>query len=82
MRGCVAVERGPLVYCAESVGQDPAARLDAIAVDTSTLPADHGHASDLDGAVRLRCSASPVEGPEPDWPTPPTPTASRRRPSP
>jgi uncharacterized protein len=68
VRGCVAAERGPLVYCAESVGQDPAARLDAIAVDTSTLPADHGHASDLDGAVRLRCSASPVDLPEPDWP--------------
>ncbi|MGN9908306.1 glycoside hydrolase family 127 protein [Phytohabitans sp. LJ34] len=35
VRGCVAVERGPLVYCAESVDHDPATALDAVNVDRS-----------------------------------------------
>ncbi|GAA4445635.1 glycoside hydrolase family 127 protein [Phytohabitans houttuyneae] len=35
VRGCVAVERGPLVYCAESVDHDPAVALDAVNVDRS-----------------------------------------------
>jgi DUF1680 family protein len=35
VRDCVAVERGPLVYCAESVDQDPAVPLDAVAADRS-----------------------------------------------
>jgi DUF1680 family protein len=38
VRGCVAVERGPLVYCAESLGDDPP--LSALRVDTSTQPAE------------------------------------------
>jgi DUF1680 family protein len=33
VRGCVALERGPLVYCAESTGD-----LDAVAVGTSAAP--------------------------------------------
>jgi DUF1680 family protein len=35
VRGCVAVERGPLVYCAESVDHDPAVAMDAVNVDRS-----------------------------------------------
>lgn len=35
VRGCVAVERGPLVYCAESVDHDPSVALDAVTVDRS-----------------------------------------------
>src|SRR5690606_9357801 len=34
VRGCVAVERGPLVYCAESVDLPPGTRLDDVTVDT------------------------------------------------
>jgi hypothetical protein len=60
VRGCVAAERGPLVYCAESVDQDPAARLDEIAVDASVPPADHGLDDELGGAVTLSCSARPA----------------------
>jgi uncharacterized protein len=67
VRGCVAAERGPLVYCAESAGQD-GTRLDAIKVDASRPPADHDRADDLDGALQLRCSATPVDLPRPDWP--------------
>jgi uncharacterized protein len=68
VRGCVAAERGPLVYCAESVGQDEGTRLDAITVDASAPPADHDSADELDGAVQLRCSATSVDPPQPDWP--------------
>jgi uncharacterized protein len=68
VRGCTAAERGPLVYCAESVDQDPALRLDAVMVDTSAPPAEVGRDHDLGGAVRLRCSASPVDLPESAWP--------------
>ncbi|WP_062430273.1 glycoside hydrolase family 127 protein [Herbidospora daliensis] len=36
LRGCVAIERGPLVYCAESPGDEPP--LTRITVDTSHAP--------------------------------------------
>jgi DUF1680 family protein len=68
VRGCVAAERGPLVYCAESVGQDPSLQLDAIAVDTSAPPADKGRDDRLGGALWLRCSARTVHLPEASWP--------------
>lgn len=35
VRGCLAVERGPLVYCAESVAEDPV-DLDTVGVDPDT----------------------------------------------
>jgi hypothetical protein len=57
VRGCVAAERGPLVYCAESVDQDAAARLDEVAVDALVPPAEAGTDGDLGGAVTLRCAA-------------------------
>lgn len=40
MRGCVAVERGPLVYCAESPGDAPL--LSEIQVSTATPPVERG----------------------------------------
>ena len=66
VRGCVAVERGPLVYCAESVDQDPAVRLEAVAVDTPAAPAERPPA--VAGAVRLACAARAVPDGAPDWP--------------
>lgn len=36
-RGCVALERGPLVYCLEAV-DNPGQRLDDIIMDTSSVP--------------------------------------------
>jgi DUF1680 family protein len=35
VRGCVALERGPLVYCLESTDQEPGVSLEAVAADTS-----------------------------------------------
>ncbi|MFE7386110.1 hypothetical protein [Streptomyces sp. NPDC057582] len=40
VRGCVAIERGPVVYCLESA--DQTRRLDAVALDRETpLRAEH-----------------------------------------
>ena len=66
VRGCVAAERGPLVYCAESVDQDPAARLDEVAVDASAAPAELGTDGGLGGAVTLGCTAGSLPVGEPD----------------
>jgi uncharacterized protein len=42
VRGCVAVERGPLVHCAEQVDQPGAPGLDDLVIDTTTgLTARH-----------------------------------------
>jgi len=41
VRGCVAVERGPLVYCAESVDHDPAVALEEVHVDGTAPIAEH-----------------------------------------
>ncbi|NGN66001.1 glycoside hydrolase family 127 protein [Streptomyces sp. A7024] len=52
LRGCVAVERGPLVLCAESVDLPPGLTLDAIAVDTASPPTDRS------GGTLIRASAT------------------------
>jgi DUF1680 family protein len=50
VRGCVAVERGPLVYCAESLDDDPP--LAGLRVDTSAPPADKAASgTGLDGVL-------------------------------
>jgi hypothetical protein len=38
LRGCAAVEVGPIVMCAESVDQEDGVRLDELQVDTSVAP--------------------------------------------
>ncbi len=38
LRGCAAVEVGPIVMCAESVDQEEGVRLDELQVDTSVAP--------------------------------------------
>jgi DUF1680 family protein len=40
VRGCVAVERGPIVYCAESPVAEPVGDLDLLEVDPSRAPVD------------------------------------------
>jgi uncharacterized protein len=68
VRGCVAAERGPLVYCVESVDQGPDVRLDEVVVDASAPPADQGGDRGLGGAVTLRCAARPLPVGEPGGP--------------
>ena len=39
VRGCVAIERGPLVYCLEQVDQPPGALVDQVRIDDGPLTA-------------------------------------------
>ncbi|MFD0206428.1 MULTISPECIES: glycoside hydrolase family 127 protein [Saccharothrix] len=67
-RGCVAVERGPLVYCAESSGEHD---LDALRVDATVPPVDT--AAGVEVQARFD-----VPGPD-GWPYgPPQPTGTTR----
>ena len=59
VRGCVAVERGPLVFALESVDV-PDRTVDELRVDTSVPPRI------VDGRVTVRCRR--VRLPEYDWP--------------
>ncbi|MGI5240570.1 glycoside hydrolase family 127 protein [Dactylosporangium sp. CA-139066] len=56
VRGCAAVEVGPVVMCAESIDQEDGVRLDELQVDTAVAPEAN--------AVKGR-SISPVDDP---WP--------------
>lgn len=79
VRGCLAVERGPLVYAVESVDQ-PDVDLDLVAVDISVPPVDAPLPADLPaGASAVRVRA--VLGPEPSrsWPRPDPETADPGR---
>lgn len=60
VRGCVAVERGPLVYALESVDVPGVETVDDLRVDTSRPPRMAGH------RVTVRCER--VRADEPDWP--------------
>lgn len=53
VRGCVAVERGPLVYAVESADQ-PGIDLDRVAVDTAHPPVDVAAPVGLPGVVAVR----------------------------
>jgi DUF1680 family protein len=55
VRGCVALERGPLVYCLEGVDH-PGLRLDDLVVDPAQPPVEFGLPGVLDGMVLLRCT--------------------------
>ncbi|WP_243761127.1 glycoside hydrolase family 127 protein [Streptomyces sp. YIM 98790] len=63
LRGCVAVERGPLVYCAESAALPGGAVLEDLAVDPGTAPVDGDG-----GTVGVRALLTARTGPEAEWP--------------
>ncbi|MFG2000646.1 glycoside hydrolase family 127 protein [Spirillospora sp. NPDC048911] len=77
VRGCVAVERGPLVYCAES----PDTRLDVLGVDPATPPAESTSA-DLGSAVTLTVNARETRPEETPWPYGDEPATSADAPEP
>jgi DUF1680 family protein len=52
VRGCVAAERGPIVYCLESTDQEHDT-LDGVAVDTSAPPAERPLGEEAGGGVGL-----------------------------
>ncbi|MEU8239489.1 beta-L-arabinofuranosidase domain-containing protein [Actinoplanes missouriensis] len=75
VRGCAVVERGPVVYCAESVDLP-----EGVAVDALRLDADGGLA-DRDGGVEVTCHVSPpVDGAWPYGPARPAGDGSERVP--
>ncbi|MFJ2116327.1 hypothetical protein ACIOEX_31365 [Streptomyces sp. NPDC087850] len=67
VRGTVAVRRGPLVYCAESVDLPAGHETDAMLVDVSTEPADGpgGTGATVVVAGELTAHSTPPEAP---WP--------------
>lgn len=74
VRGCVAVERGPLVYCAESVDLSGVSDLDEVMVDPSVPPAYRG------GRVRVRGSVRSLAATDPQWPYASDPAEGRGEP--
>ncbi len=49
VRGCVAIERGPIVYCFEGADLPAGASLADVALQTDTQPADSGRLASLAG---------------------------------
>jgi DUF1680 family protein len=64
VRGCVALERGPIVYCVEAHDLPPGADLAAVAVDAAVDPVDSGPLAQLGGlpAVALAGSVRDLGG--------------------
>ena len=60
VRGCVAVERGPIVYCLESTDQEADVSLSEVTADPSDGLADAGSDEALGGVMRRRGRRPPV----------------------
>ncbi|GAA2674816.1 glycoside hydrolase family 127 protein [Actinoplanes palleronii] len=73
VRGCAAVERGPIVYCAESVDLPAGVALDALRLTPSL--------TDTPGAVLATCEVTAL--PDENWPYSgtPSPLPARRSPA-
>jgi uncharacterized protein len=72
VRGCVAFERGPLVYCVEGMDLPDGVHLDAVSVDAARAPAEQP-GFDVSGhsvvALSLQATAEDVPPPA-GWPYP------------
>ena len=53
VRGCVAVERGPLVYCVESTDQPAGTELDSVAAEPTDALTEHVPGGVLGSAVAV-----------------------------
>ena len=68
VRGCVAFERGPLVYCLEGTDLPKAVRLHAVSVDASSSPAEErGFDIGSESVVALRLRGRTVNS-RSSWP--------------
>ena len=68
VRGAAAIERGPLVYCLESVDQG-SRRLDDLVLDPASEPVAETDADVLDGVLTLRAAGrTRTRSAEPWWP--------------
>ena len=69
VRGCIAFERGPLVYCVEGIDLPEAVNLRAISVDPSApLEEEPGFPIATDTVVALRLDGRAVAPSRPGWP--------------
>ena len=82
VRGCVAIERGPLVYCLEQV-DNPGGGLDDVVIDTSH-PLAAKHRPDLLGGVTtvLGSGYRRATAPQGWWPYPSGPATAADAPDP
>ena len=62
VRGCVAVERGPVVYCLESTDQEPGVSLSEVLADASDGLADGGSDSGLGGVTVVGAGGRRFDG--------------------
>jgi DUF1680 family protein len=68
VRGCLAIERGPLVYAVEAADQAPAVQVDDLRLDR-TGPARAEHRADLLGGVSVvHATGRAGGGPASGWP--------------
>ncbi|MFC7533842.1 glycoside hydrolase family 127 protein [Actinoplanes sp. GCM10030250] len=65
VRGCVAIERGPVVYCVESVDLPPYVPVESLRLNPGVSPVDG------DGGVVVACRVTSL--PDEEWPYPPPP---------
>jgi DUF1680 family protein len=65
VRGCVAIERGPLVYCLEQA--DHPGGLDDVVIDTARPPADKHRPDLLGGVVTVVAAGRRRSAPAVDW---------------
>lgn len=68
VRDCVAVERGPLVYCAESIDLDDGVSLDQLTADPAPAPAEVGLPVFGADVVGVTVSARTRTAPDQGWP--------------
>ncbi|MFI5016067.1 MAG: glycoside hydrolase family 127 protein [Hyphomicrobiales bacterium] len=69
LRGCVALERGPLVYCFEACDQATGTDLDDVAVDPDPAGLEEVEMpGSLGGIVALRCRGVRRDAPAVPWP--------------
>jgi uncharacterized protein len=62
VRGCVAIERGPVVYCLESTDQEPGVSLNEVRADASDGLAEQGVDDALGGATVLAAGGARFDG--------------------
>ncbi|HEX3617361.1 MAG TPA: beta-L-arabinofuranosidase domain-containing protein [Solirubrobacteraceae bacterium] len=61
IRDCVAVERGPVVYCFEEADLPDGVELASVAINTSAAPADGAPHAELDGVPTITVAAAVSE---------------------
>jgi DUF1680 family protein len=69
VRGCLAIERGPLVYCVEGADAPGGARIDDLRLDAAAPLRDVPRADLLGGIVAVEAGGAhrPADGWDPDW---------------